>query len=164
MIIPRRSQEERAAAGAKGTNYIHGDQRISILARRNTKTLEVVADVTLGKEAEGPYGYAHGGAVATVLDTVAADAVFGYTPGAVTASMNVDYKKPVPLDRMCKVRCAVTGKARTSRGDADKFTVECRTTSEDGATTYNEAKLLFIGRDHRNLPGHSAPQPHVSKE
>ena len=54
--------------------------------------------ITLERRFQGWQGIAHGGIVSTLLDEIMAHAVLKFVGRGVTASMEVRYKAPVPLD------------------------------------------------------------------
>ena len=61
------------------------------------------ARVIFGKQAQGPPGHAHGGAVAAVLDEAMGGASWlnGYT--AMTVKLEINYHKSLPLETECFV-------------------------------------------------------------
>ncbi|MEW5830815.1 MAG: PaaI family thioesterase [Chloroflexota bacterium] len=63
---------------------------------------------TLTLAQQGPPGHAHGGASAAILDEVMGAAVWqaGYTVAA--AKLEVNYRRPVPLDRPVSTRGYIT--------------------------------------------------------
>jgi uncharacterized protein (TIGR00369 family) len=64
---------------------------------------------TLGAEYEGGFGYIHGGIIATVLDEVMGKVSRFRNVRAVTAELNIEYLRPVPVDRMLRVEGFETG-------------------------------------------------------
>jgi uncharacterized protein (TIGR00369 family) len=56
-------------------------------------------ELTLGERFEGWEGIAHGGIVCTILDEVMAWALVDHDVWAVTARMNVEFRKPVTIGR-----------------------------------------------------------------
>jgi uncharacterized protein (TIGR00369 family) len=63
----------------------------------------------LGAEYEGGVGYIHGGIIATVLDEVMGKVSRFRNVRAVTAELNIEYLRPVPVDRMLRVEGFETG-------------------------------------------------------
>jgi uncharacterized protein (TIGR00369 family) len=57
----------------------------------------------LGAEYEGGPGFIHGGIIATVLDEAMGKVSRFRQVRAVTAELNVEYLRPVPVDRMLRV-------------------------------------------------------------
>ncbi len=75
---------------------------------------------TLTLAQQGPPGHAHGGASAAILDEVMGAAVWqaGYTVAA--AKLEVNYRRPVPLDRQVSTRGYITlhrGRKVYARGE-----------------------------------------------
>ncbi len=64
---------------------------------------EAAADFVLGERFQGWNGIAHGGIVATVLDEAMAWALGLSEIKAVTAEMNIRYKKPAPIGKKLRV-------------------------------------------------------------
>ncbi len=58
---------------------------------------------SLGAEYEGGAGYIHGGIIATVLDEVMGKVCRFRMVRAVTAELNVEYLRPVQVDKMLRV-------------------------------------------------------------
>lgn len=69
---------------------------------------EATADFTLEERFQGWNGIAHGGIVAAVLDEAMAWAIGISEIKAVTAEMNVRYKKPTPIGKLLKVTGRLT--------------------------------------------------------
>ncbi len=74
----------------------------------------VVAQVTFREGQQGPPGHAHGGMIAAVLDEAMGAAVWRAGYRAAALRVEVDYLRPVPLDRPVHVEARVgdvTGRA-----------------------------------------------------
>jgi uncharacterized protein (TIGR00369 family) len=69
-------------------------------------------EITLADRFEGWEGIAHGGIVCTLLDEVMAWAVVDHDIWGVTARMQVDFRKPVPIGRAIRAEGRVTGVRR----------------------------------------------------
>lgn len=71
---------------------------------------EVLADLVLDARHEGAPGLAHGGAIATALDDLFGGVLVLLQMPAVTASLNVEYRRPVPLGAPLQLtaRCVQT--------------------------------------------------------
>ncbi|XP_075049391.1 acyl-coenzyme A thioesterase THEM4-like isoform X2 [Mixophyes fleayi] len=91
-----------------------------------------------GPYLEGLPGYAHGGCIATIIDSTAgAGAV--YTYGSVmTANLNINYLKPVPLG------CTLLVDSHVEKLDGRKVYSSCQIRSHDDVTLHTEATALFI--------------------
>ncbi|XP_069806888.1 acyl-coenzyme A thioesterase THEM4-like isoform X1 [Dendropsophus ebraccatus] len=91
-----------------------------------------------GPYLEGPPGYAHGGCIATIIDSTAgAGAV--YTCGSVmTANLNITYHKPIPLG------CTLFVDSHVNKIEGRKVYSSCHIQSHDGVILHAEATALFI--------------------
>jgi uncharacterized protein (TIGR00369 family) len=95
--------------------------------------------VTLGKPHEGPPGLVHGGVVATLLDHVLARAVRAAGRGGLTATLTVNYRRPVQLG----VPLLATAEIGTT--DGRRTTATARIVAEDDpGSTLAEAEGLFV--------------------
>jgi len=79
---------------ACGTLNVHGLQ-LELHAGEDRCWVET----TLAERFQGWDGIAHGGIICTILDEVMAWALVDHDMWGVTARMNVEFKKPVPLGR-----------------------------------------------------------------
>lgn len=92
--------------------------------------------VTLDRRHEGAPGFAHGGAVATVLDDTLGTLLVLLRRPAVTAKLDVDYRRPAYLGRRFEVE------AWAERTEGRKLWLAGRMT--EAAETVAEAHALFI--------------------
>jgi uncharacterized protein (TIGR00369 family) len=108
--------EQQERLGGMNGDSVKGDDGCFVCGKENPVGLHVEfsvdsdnnranADLTLGNNFQGWQGIIHGGIIATLLDEAAIYACRALSDGAVTAGMNVKYKKPV------KVNCPLTLKA-----------------------------------------------------
>jgi 3'-phosphoadenosine 5'-phosphosulfate synthase len=103
-----------------------------------------VAIFYLGTDICGHPGIVHGGLLATILDEGLARCCFPALPSkvAVTANLNVNYRKPAPADSYFVLR------AKTTKVEGRKAWVEGRieslTVNGEEPTLYSEATALFI--------------------
>jgi len=67
----------------------------------------VSGDVTFDKRQEGAPGFAHGGAIATVLDDALGTLLFLVKKPAVTGRLEIDYRRPALLERRFDVEAWV---------------------------------------------------------
>jgi acyl-coenzyme A thioesterase PaaI-like protein len=72
---------------------------------------EVTAEVTLGLAYEGPPSYLHGGMSALFMDQLLGSAAIAAGLWGMTAHLELDYRRPVPLETPLALRAAVTGSA-----------------------------------------------------
>ena len=68
----------------------------------------VVAEATLGLPYEGPPSYVHGGMSALLMDQLLAAAAIAAGLWGMTARLELDYRRPVPLETPLLLRAAVT--------------------------------------------------------
>jgi acyl-coenzyme A thioesterase PaaI-like protein len=95
----------------------------------------VVAEATLGLAYEGPPGYVHGGMSSLLMDQLLGAAAIGARLWGMTARLELDYRRPVPLHTPLVLRarvtesagrtCLVTGTIATA-GSPDAALVEGR--------------------------------------
>ncbi|XP_051054910.1 acyl-coenzyme A thioesterase THEM4 [Phodopus roborovskii] len=93
-----------------------------------------------GLHLQGVPGYVHGGAIATIVDITTG--MCALAEGiAMTANLNIDYKKPIPLCSVVVVNCQI------SKTEGRKLFVSCSIQSVDEKTLHTEATALFIKLD-----------------
>ena len=92
--------------------------------------------VTLDRRHEGAPGYAHGGAVTTILDDALGMLLFVLRRPAVTARIEVDFRSPAYLGRAFEVE------AHVDRIDGRKLWMVAEL--RDGAELIAEARALFL--------------------
>jgi acyl-coenzyme A thioesterase PaaI-like protein len=68
----------------------------------------VVADAVLGLAYEGPPSYVHGGISALLMDQLLGSAAIAAGLWGMTARLELDYRRPVPLETPLQLRAAVT--------------------------------------------------------
>lgn len=87
---------------------------------------------------EGPPHHVHGGFLASLMDEAMGGSVWlnGFT--AVTHKLQMDYRKPVPLDRTHTVRSVVADKQRR------RLITESELTDEDGTVLTRATADFFI--------------------
>lgn len=67
---------------------------------------ELVTDVVLDERFAGPPQFAHGGAIATLFDELLGSAVALHRPGAMTARLEVDYRRLWRLGMSARLRAS----------------------------------------------------------
>ncbi|KPP66537.1 acyl-coenzyme A thioesterase THEM4-like [Scleropages formosus] len=96
---------------------------------------------------EGPPGYVHGGAIATIIDTVAG-ALTTYLGGLVmTANLTINYRSPIPLGSVVLVHSLL------EKMEERKILIFCQVTSSDGSKLHTEATGLFLSISLGHLIG-----------
>ncbi|KAL4646689.1 acyl-coenzyme A thioesterase THEM4-like isoform X1 [Arapaima gigas] len=104
----------------------------------NTEEKAAVCVFQAGPLLEGPVGNLHGGAIATIIDTVTG-ALSIYLGGlVVTANLNVNYRSPIPLGSVVLVHAAL------EKMEDRKIYISCQVTSSDGSKLHTEATALFV--------------------
>uniref|UniRef100_A0A3B1IUZ3 Acyl-coenzyme A thioesterase THEM4 n=1 Tax=Astyanax mexicanus TaxID=7994 RepID=A0A3B1IUZ3_ASTMX len=87
---------------------------------------------------EGPPGHVHGGAIATMMDSVTGT-MTGYLSGpVVTANLNINYRSPIPLGAVVLIHSAL------DRVEGRKTFATCKVTSIDESKLHTEATVLFL--------------------
>ncbi|XP_032753725.1 acyl-coenzyme A thioesterase THEM4 [Rattus rattus] len=93
-----------------------------------------------GLHLQGVPGFVHGGAIATIIDITAGMCAF--SEGIVmTANLNIDYKKPIPLLSVVVVN------SQLQKIEGRKLFVSCTIQSIDEKTLHTQATALFIKLD-----------------
>ncbi|XP_029139456.1 acyl-coenzyme A thioesterase THEM4-like [Protobothrops mucrosquamatus] len=82
--------------------------------------------------------YAHGGAIATILDTTLGASAFHVSQWVMTANLNLNYKSPVALGSVVRVD------SRVDKVEGKKIFVSGEMRSVDKQTLYAQATALFI--------------------
>ncbi len=113
----------------------------------------VLARFAFQQAQQGPPGYAHGGALAAVLDEAMGAAAWASGHPVLAAEIRVRYQKPVPLYHPVQVE------ARVRRVEGRKVFTEGRILLEDG-TEATRAEGVFIEVPEMfNKPGAKRWQP-----
>lgn len=113
---------------------------------------QVHGSVRFDRRQEGAPGFAHGGAVATVLDDALGTVLILIERPAVTANLNVDYRAPAFLDR------DLTVEAWCEQIDGRKIRLAGRLLDDESVIA--EARGLFIKVDvsHFRRGGRELPE------
>jgi acyl-coenzyme A thioesterase PaaI-like protein len=110
----------------------------------------VVCNAVVPDLYEGPPGYAHGGIIATLLDETMSKAVRSHGVVAMTARLELDYKRPVPSSAADEPH-TVRLEGRVVRSEGRKHWVEARIVSAEGVEL-TTGKGLFIEVKPRLAP------------
>ena len=100
---------------------------------------DVVADLEFPSRFEGGPGTVHGGAIAAFLDDLLGYVPVVYGSPGVTAKLDTNYRRPVPMG------VTVSGRAWLARAEGRKMWAEG--TIEADGVLYVEASALFIAID-----------------
>ncbi|XP_039972788.1 acyl-coenzyme A thioesterase THEM4 isoform X2 [Xiphias gladius] len=87
---------------------------------------------------EGPPGHVHGGAIATMIDTVTGSHASLLSGPVMTANLNINYRSPIPLGSTVLTESSMETK------DGRKTFISCKVTSTDGSKLHTEATALFL--------------------
>lgn len=93
-----------------------------------------------GLHLQGVPGFVHGGAIATIIDVTTGTCAISEGV-AMTANLNITYKKPIPLLSVVVVN------SQLQKIEGRKLFVSCTIQSIDEKTLYTEATALFIKLD-----------------
>ena len=114
----------------------------------------VRGEVTLDRRQEGAPGYAHGGAVSTVLDDALGMLLFILRRPAVTAKLEVNFRRPAYLERLFDVEAWVD----SIDGRKLHLAAEMRDAGElvaDGRALFLEVDVEHFARGARMSGGES---------
>jgi len=114
--------------------------RIRIKYYFNQESGHVLASVRFGKEAQGPPGHAHGGAIASVLDETMGLASWMNKLMTMTAELKVTYVRAVPLETDFYVDAWVADI------NSRKIDIQSRLVSADGKE-HSKGNGLFIKQE-----------------
>ncbi|XP_013884988.1 acyl-coenzyme A thioesterase THEM4 [Austrofundulus limnaeus] len=87
---------------------------------------------------EGPPGHVHGGAIATMIDTVTGSHASLLCAPVMTANLNVNYRSPIPLGSTVLIESTL------GEQEGRKMFVSCKISSSDGSKLHTEATALFV--------------------
>ncbi|KAM9353469.1 acyl-coenzyme A thioesterase THEM4 [Symphorus nematophorus] len=87
---------------------------------------------------EGPPGHVHGGAIATMIDTVTGTHATFLSGPVMTANLNINYRSPIPLGSTVLLESCL------DRKEGRKTFVTCKVTSTDGSKVHTETTALFL--------------------
>ncbi|KAM9722626.1 acyl-coenzyme A thioesterase THEM4 isoform 1-T2 [Menidia menidia] len=87
---------------------------------------------------EGPPGHVHGGAIATMIDTVTGSHASILSAPVMTANLNINYRSPIPLGNTVLVESCL------DKREGRKLFISCKVTSTDGSKLHTEATALFL--------------------
>lgn len=110
----------------------------------------VVARAVLAPQYQGWRGIAHGGIVMALLDEAMAHAAGFAGHRGVTASVNVRFRKPVPLEKPIEVRGRVTWQRRNVLGVEAKVLNERGDVLAHGEGSFVSRGPLDAADDRRN--------------
>jgi acyl-coenzyme A thioesterase PaaI-like protein len=97
----------------------------------------ICGTVVFDEHKQGAPGLLHGGASAAVLDEAMGAAVFEYGKAGFTASMTINYHKPIPLFQ------EVTIRAWVEKSEGKKIFTACEARLEDGTVAISGTGLFI---------------------
>ncbi|XP_067169323.1 acyl-coenzyme A thioesterase THEM4 isoform X1 [Apteryx mantelli] len=107
----------------------------------NTSEKRVVCLFQPGSYLEGHPGFAHGGSIATIIDSTIGSCAISVAGKVMTANLSIDYVNPVPLGSVVLVD------SKADKVEGRKVFLSCKMQSVDGNTLHAEATALFIQLD-----------------
>ncbi|XP_061676091.1 acyl-coenzyme A thioesterase THEM4 isoform X2 [Syngnathoides biaculeatus] len=96
---------------------------------------------------EGPPGHVHGGAIATMIDSVTGTHAAFMSGPVMTANLNINYRSPIPLGSTVLINSSLDHK------EGRKTFISCKVTSSDGSKLHTEATALFLSIKVSHLLG-----------
>jgi len=104
---------------------------------------KVVAKITFTLAQQGPPGHVHGGASAAVLDEAMGTAVWKSGYNVASVNLNIDYRRPIPLDTEVTVVARMTDKVGRTLRARGEIQLPDGTVAVVGRGIYVEAPHLF---------------------
>ncbi|XP_068180062.1 acyl-coenzyme A thioesterase THEM4 [Antennarius striatus] len=111
----------------------------------NSKEQKCVGIFQCGPLLEGPPGHVHGGAIATMIDTLAGVHANQLSGSSVTVYLNITYHSPIPLGSTVLIESSLDKK------EGRKTFLSCKVTNTDGSKVYTETAALFLFIEIHNL-------------
>ncbi|XP_067328418.1 acyl-coenzyme A thioesterase THEM4-like isoform X2 [Anolis sagrei] len=115
----------------------------------NKREKQLAGVFQFGPYLEGPPGCAHGGSIATVLDTILGVLAMSVACRVMTANLSINYKSPVPLGSV------VIATSKLDRMEGRKVFLSGAMQSANRKTLHAEAAGLFI--QLQKAPGDDGP-------
>ncbi|XP_068611046.1 acyl-coenzyme A thioesterase THEM4 [Brachionichthys hirsutus] len=104
----------------------------------NTEEQKCVGIFQCGHLLEGPPGHVHGGATATMVDTVIGIHANRLSGPSVTVSLNINYYSVIPLGSTVLIESSLDKK------EGRKTFLSCKVTNTDGSKVYTKTTALFL--------------------
>ncbi|XP_076592407.1 acyl-coenzyme A thioesterase THEM4 [Chaetodon auriga] len=108
------------------------------VAFANIEEQKCVCIFQAGHLLEGPPGHVHGGAIATMIDTVTGTHATLLHGPVMTANLNINYRSPIPLGS------TVLLESTHDKREGRKIFMSCKMTSSDGSKVHSETTVLFL--------------------
>ncbi|KAM3615189.1 uncharacterized protein V6R79_024587 [Siganus canaliculatus] len=104
----------------------------------NSEEQKCVGILQAGHLLEGPPGHVHGGAIATMIDTVTGAHASVISRPVLTANLNINYRSPIPLGN------TVLLESTLDKREGRKIFITCKVSNADGSKVHTEATALFV--------------------
>ncbi|XP_058504043.1 acyl-coenzyme A thioesterase THEM4 isoform X1 [Solea solea] len=104
----------------------------------NKEEKKCVCIFQAGHLLEGFPGHVHGGAIATMIDTVTGVHASLIAVPVMTANLNINYRSPILLGSTVLIESSLDTK------EGRKIHTSCKVTSSDGSKLHTEATALFL--------------------
>ncbi|XP_029602161.1 acyl-coenzyme A thioesterase THEM4-like isoform X2 [Salmo trutta] len=99
------------------------------------------------REQGAAFEHVHGGAIATMIDTVTGTHATYLSGPVMTANLNINYRSPIPLGSTVLLTCSLDKK------EGRKTFVSCQVTNTDSSKLHTEATGLFLSITMGHLLG-----------
>ncbi|XP_026172962.1 acyl-coenzyme A thioesterase THEM4 isoform X2 [Mastacembelus armatus] len=113
----------------------------------NKEKQKCVGIFQTGHLLEGPPGHVHGGAIATMIDTVTGSHATVLSGPVMTANLNINYRSPIQLGHTVLIESSL------DKMESRKTFISCKVTGTDGSKLYTEATALFLSISVSHLLG-----------
>jgi len=120
------------------SNYVLGDPRLDYLCFYDKLIKRLYAIVRFRNNASGPPGHAHGGAISAVIDDSFGMLVYCSGRRAVTGTLTVYFRKPLPLMKYVQLEGNIVGIV------GKKVNVESRIIDPVNGIVFAEGSAVFI--------------------
>jgi len=125
-----------------------------VCGQKNPKSMGVIwnlmedrsifSRVKLDLSQQGPPGFAHGGASAALLDEAMGSAVWSAGHQVVSVNLQVNYKKPLPLDVPININARIESIEGRVINASSSISLEDGTILVTGSGIYVEAPDIFV--------------------
>nr|MEE4268540.1 PaaI family thioesterase [Candidatus Krumholzibacteria bacterium] len=105
----------------------------------------LLGKVVFGPGAQGPPDFAHGGAMAALLDDAMGGACWLSGFPVLAVNLNITFRQMLPLETPCLVETRVT------RVEGRKISTEGRILAQDRKTVFSEGEALFVVLEEKQL-------------
>jgi uncharacterized protein (TIGR00369 family) len=121
-----------------GTNFMNRESPYGFgICFSVNEDKSITAKVTFDEHKQGGPGILHGGAIAAVLDEAMGVAAFEHGKGGFTATMTINYHRPIPLFHKVTVRAWI------EKSEGKKVYAVCETFLEDGSLAASGTGLFI---------------------